>query len=128
MDAHELKRLIADCHRTLLDFLQVDLKMGMTYVHIALTRVSDGDMPSAERAHKQAQKAFETILKFLPRLSAQDAQERKQIECGLAELKKLLAESADLIPGLHTSSGVGGIKCKMGSGGDTQRKVESFLA
>jgi len=97
MDEQELNRLIADCHRTLLDFLKADLKIGMTYAQMALTKVSEGDIPSAERAQKHAQQAFDAILKFLPRVAAQDAEERKRIEHQHGELKKLLAESAHSI-------------------------------
>ncbi len=62
----DLGRTIFDAHRMGAAFLLADLDLAMTFLDVAAT--SD-KRKSSQRNQKNARTAYDTVLRFLPRLS-----------------------------------------------------------
>jgi len=89
MDEDELRRLIADNERNLARFLKIEAQSGLLYMRLA-TEASLKDEESAGRAKDHARRAYETVVKFLPRAKNLTAEQRQEITDYLTALRELL--------------------------------------
>jgi hypothetical protein len=83
---HSFERLRQDLTSHRVDFLVADLDLGITFARIALESGSDD---TRARNRRNARKAYDTTLCFLPR-GRPTRPERKQINEKLAALKSRL--------------------------------------
>jgi len=90
MDEDELRRLIADNERNLARFLKIEAQSGLLYMRLAETEASLKDEESAWRAKDHARRAYETVVKFLPRAKNLTAEQRQEITDYLTALRELL--------------------------------------
>ena len=77
---------ISNSDRLGLEYLISDMDLALTFLQIAAT---SSDRETRERNRKNARKAYETVLHFLPRLDP-TAEERQTIEEKLAALRTRL--------------------------------------
>ena len=89
MDEHELRHLIADNEQNLARFLKIEAQSGLLYMRLA-TEASLKDEESAWRAKDHARRAYETVVKFLPRAKNLAAEQRQEITDYLTALGELL--------------------------------------
>ena len=89
MDEDELRHLIADNERNLARFLKIEAQSGLLYMRLA-TEASLKDEESAGRAKDHARRAYETVVKFLPRAKNLTAEQRQEITDYLTALRELL--------------------------------------
>ena len=71
-----------------LEFLFTELSSGLTFASVALS-AQPGDTEKIKRNSHNARIAYETILRFQPRVNMLDAEKTRLAE-GLDELKKVL--------------------------------------
>jgi hypothetical protein len=72
--------------RRLIEFLETDLALGLTYLKMAQTREEE---PSRERLLQNARKAVEAVRRFEGRIT--DSRERTAIHERVDELQRLLS-------------------------------------
>ena len=72
-----------------MDFLKPDVEVALTFADLYQTEKAH-DPDASKRLREKVQRAYEAIQKFLPRVPANNMEERKQIEGRLAELKAFL--------------------------------------
>ena len=92
MDKAKVESLIADTERLQADFMQADLKLGLTFANIARTEADAGEMPHALQSFGYASRAAEIVGRLLAETTALGSQERKQMERDLTKLNAVLAE------------------------------------
>jgi len=71
-----------------LEFLFTELSSGLTFANVALS-ARPGDTEKLERNRHNARVAYDTILRFQPRVNMLDA-DKTRLSQGLDELRKIL--------------------------------------
>jgi hypothetical protein len=85
----EYDSILAKNQEALIQFLNVDLKLGETFVNSALWAHGEGHAQHYEQAKRSAIRAAQTVEHFKSHID--DAKVRNEIGEGLAHLKKLIS-------------------------------------
>ena len=86
----EHEALRSKTQRTLIDFLQITLKVGPTHVRTALIAKSEGHLDHYARAKRNAANAADCVRRFMSQVA--DGTVRTEIGKQLAELDRLISE------------------------------------
>jgi hypothetical protein len=71
-----------------LDFIRTELETCRVFAGLAATEHQVGDRNAAEHCTGESEKAYFTIIRFLPRVTC--AEERREFETKLSELRTTL--------------------------------------
>ena len=94
---NKLQSLIADGERLRADFMQADLKLGLTFANLARSEADAGEMPHALQSLRRAARAAETVARLLAETTTLGWQQQKQMEDDLKKLNTALAEVREQI-------------------------------
>jgi hypothetical protein len=93
----KLQALIADSERLRADFMQADLKLGLTFANLARTEAGTGEMPHALQSLRHGSRAAEIVERLLAETTTLGRQEQKQLEDDLKKLNAALAKVREQI-------------------------------
>lgn len=86
----EHEALRSRTQRTLIDFLQTELKVGPTHLHTALIAKSEGHLDHYARARRNAAQAADCVRRFMNQVA--DPAVRTEIGKQLAKLDRLISK------------------------------------
>jgi hypothetical protein len=78
----------------LVKFIRLELELGLTFISLSQTRHSMGNLAEAKQSLAHARKAYQAVLKYLPRATLSEARKHwiegklKELEQGLEQLPK----------------------------------------
>ncbi len=71
-----------------LDFIRTELDTSRTFARLASTEYKIGDREAGERCKRESEKAYRTVLRFLPELKCEE--EKREFEGTLRDLREML--------------------------------------